>query len=97
MAEELQGLQDALVAAENAFAAQLVERRANRLVMTKAEFRAYNEATRTEQVDISREVSEATKALQDFLNAGREEAAAQVISVGTLHEGNRIKGASPDG
>ncbi len=97
MAEEVQGLQDAVVAAEDALAALLVSRRANRLVMTKAAFREYNEETRTLQVDIQKEVTNAARNLRDYLNAGREDAALHVISVGTLDEGNRAKAVSTDG
>ena len=94
---DIEVLSDALVTAENAFAASLVTRRANRDVMTKREFRAYNEETRDEQIQIQRDVSAAEKALRDHLNAGRENVATQVISVGTLDEGNRITGVSSDG
>ncbi len=94
---EVQGLQDAVVAAEDVLAALLVTRRANRLVMTKVAFREYNEATRTLQVDIQKEVMNAARKLRDHLNAGRENVATQVISVGTLDEGNRITGVSLDG
>ena len=66
---DTQALQDAIVVAEDAFAALLAIRRSNRDSMSPKDFRAYNESTRAEQV----------------------------ISVGTLKEGNSPGGVAPDG
>lgn len=94
---DLQELQDVVVAAEDAFAALLVTRRANRLSMTRVEFKAYNDSTRDEQVQISADVESANQALRDHMNAGRADVMSQVISVGTLDEGNRVTGVGPNG
>lgn len=94
---DTQVLQDAVVAAEDTFAALLVTRRGNRDTMTRRDFRSYNASTRADQVQISADVESANQALRDHLNGERENVIAQVISVGTLDEGNRVKGVSPSG
>ena len=94
---DTQPLQDAIVAAEDAFAALLVNRRSNRDSMSRKDFLAYNEATRAEQLQVTADADAANQALRDALNAERENVAAQVIKVGTLDEGNRLKGVAPDG
>ncbi len=92
---DTQVLSDAVVATEDAFAASLVTRRDNRESMTRRDFRAFNESTRAEQVKITADMEAANQALRDHMNSERENVQAQVISVGTLDEGNRVKGVSP--
>ena len=94
---DTQGLQDAIVVAEDAFAALLATRRSNRDSMSPRDFRAYNESTRVEQLQVTGDADRANQALRDALNAERSAVAEQVISVGTLKEGNSPGGVSPDG
>ena len=91
---DVAALTKAAVAADDALAALIVTRRSNRDSKTKAEFRDYNESTRAQQLQVQRDADAASKALSDSLNVDREHAAAQVISVGTLHETNRSGGVS---
>lgn len=94
---DTKALQDAIVVAEDAFAALLAVRRSNRDSMSPRDFREYNESTRAEQVQVQADANAANKALRDALNAERSAVAEQVISVGTLREGNSPGGVAPDG
>lgn len=92
---DTQELQDAVVVAEDALAALLAIRRANRESMSRNDFRAYNDSTRAEQLTATGDVNDTNQALRDHLNAARSNVQAQIISVGTLDEGNRMKGVNP--
>ena len=92
---DTQALQDAIVVAEDAFAALLVTRRSNRESMSRKDFREYNESTRAEQLQVTADADAANQALRDALNAERSAVAEQVISVGTLKEGNSPGGVTP--
>lgn len=70
-----------LEAAEAAKEALVEERRENRESMLRADFRAYNEATRQKQIDIQRAVDEAQRKFSAALDRQRYE-----IAVGTLSE-----------
>ena len=94
---DTQALQDAIVVAEDAFAALLATRRSNRDSMSPKDFREYNESTRAEQVQVQGDANRANQALRDALNAERSAVAEQVISVGTLKEGNSPGGVATDG
>ena len=94
---DTQALQDAIVVAEDAFAALLATRRSNRDSMSPKDFREYNEATRAEQIQVTADANKANQALRDALNAEKSAVAEQVISVGTLKESNSPEGVDSDG
>ena len=87
-------LTKAVADAESAKAALVIERQEKRATLPPVEFRAYNVITRVQQLDVTAAGVTATKALQDALKVVRSDAVAQVIDVGTLHESNKVGGAS---
>ena len=87
---DIAALKAALDEAEAAQEALVAERRQNRENMTRAEFRAYNEATRALQIDMAAAVSDAQNALSGALNDVRSEALQ--VAVGTISEGNSVGG-----
>lgn len=89
---DIAGLKAALDEAESAQEALVTERRTNRESMTKAEFRAYNEATRAQQIETAKAVSDAQAALAGALNGVRSDALA--VAVGTLSESNSAGGVT---
>lgn len=94
---DISELQAACVAAEETKTALLKLRAANRETMSRAEFIEYNEATRAEQLQAQADVTAAGKAFTEALDEVRVGAVHQVVDVGTLNEGNRSQGVSPDG
>lgn len=82
-------LKTALAEAEAVKETLLETRRANRETMSKMGFRAYNEETRAEQLEVQAAVTAAIAAITVHLNNSRQE-----IFVGTLNESETVGGAS---
>lgn len=85
---DIAALKSALDEAEAAKAALIEERREKRDSLSKADFRAYNETTKSQQLQAQAEVDKAEKALQEALNQVRSDALAQAVPVGTVKEGS---------
>lgn len=86
---DIETLKADLADAEAAKALLVDERRANRATMSPTAFRAYNEETRDQQIDVQADLQTATDAITAHLNNARQE-----IMVGTLSETNTPGGAS---
>ncbi len=91
---DVAALQAAVQTAEAAKEVLLEERRTNRETMSRIDFRAYNEATKTQQIDTQATIDSTTAEFQKALNEVRADAVAQVIDVGTLTESNTPGGAN---
>ena len=78
-----------LATAEATKEALITERQDNRDTMSKMGFRAYNEETRAEQLEVEAAVTAAIGAITAHLNNSRQE-----IYVGTLSESDTVGGAS---
>ncbi len=89
MADDVKALVAAVDAAEATFQALIDERRANRVSMPAAKFKAYNTDTREQQLAAQAGVTNATKALQAALNNTRQE-----VLVGALEGRDTLGGAS---
>lgn len=89
---DIAALKAALDQAEADKEALLEERRANRASMSKADFRAYNDQTRQQQVEIQKAVDDAQAELTQALNSVRSEALN--VAVGTISESNSAGGTS---
>ncbi len=89
MADDVKALVAAVDAAEATFQALIDERRANRVSMTRAKFKAYNDDTREQQLAAQAAVTGAIKALQGSLNNSRQE-----VLVSALEGRDHLGGAS---
>ncbi|KKL63655.1 hypothetical protein LCGC14_2172950 [marine sediment metagenome] len=88
-------LADLKVAVDTAEAAKddlVTERRANRETMSPRDFKAYNESTWAEQIDVEKAVTAANKAFQSAATTIRSEAIN--VAIGTLSETNTPGGTS---
>ena len=93
---DLAALKAAVDVAEAAKETLLDERRTNRDTMSPRDFRAYNEATRAQQKDVTADETAATKAYQDELKVIRADAVDKAINVavGTISESNTPEGGN---
>jgi Skp family chaperone for outer membrane proteins len=89
---DIAALKAALDEAEATQDALIEERRQNRESMTRAGFRAYNEETKAQQVEVARAIADAQQALTAALNNVRSEALS--VAVGTLSESGTQGGVS---
>ena len=91
---DIAALQQACVDAELVKTDLLSERRAQREKMSKGAFRAYNDASRAEQLEVQGNLDVANEAFTEALDEVRVNAVHQVVDVGTLEEGNMTQGVN---
>lgn len=89
---DIAALKAALDQAEADKEALIQERAEKRRTMSKYDFRAYNEETHQQQIDVQKAVDDAQAALTSALNDVRSEALN--VAVGTISESNSAGGTS---
>jgi hypothetical protein len=89
---DLSALKIEVDTAEAAKETLVAERRTNRETMNRADWRAYNEETRSQQIEVEKAVTAANKAFQEAATTIRSEAIN--VAIGTISETNTPGGTS---